>query len=439
LTAGKTDSWLSPAILGWSVASFFYFYQYALRSAPSVMTTQLGQAFGVTAAGLGTLVGLFYYGYAPFSLIAGVAMDQFGPRKVTPIAAAAAGVGALLFASGNLTLASIGSFLQGAAAIFAIVSAVHIATTRFPASKAGTLIGLTQTIGMAGGAACMFLLGPAIAAGLPWEMFWLIMGLVGIALAGLQLAFTPKEPPRPQSSAASAKSRMHDIMAAFRAVFGNPQSILCGIIAGLLFIPTTVFSMVWGVQFLQEGHDLPYTMAVLRSASVSLGWIFGAPLLGVLSDRIGRRKPVIIGSALVLLACLAAILFGRPGLFPPYSLGFVAGFASGAAMLPYTVIKEANRPEYGGTTTGVISFLNFSLSALLGPMFGALLARASDGAERDLADYQTAFTPLLYVVALAIVLTFYVRETGSAARSAAPGAPGYRGNPRKTPERKSNV
>ena len=442
MTAGKTDSWLSPAILGWLIASFFYFYQYALRSAPSVMAPQLGEAFGVTAAGLGALVGLFYYGYAPFSLIAGVAMDQLGPRQVTPLAAATAGVGAFLFATGNLALAAVGSFLQGAAAIFAIVSAVHIATTRFPASQAGTLVGLTQMIGMAGGAACLFLLGPAIAGGMSWRVFWLFMGVAGIALAGLQLAFTPKgQPPHQSSAAAPAGSRMRNIKAAFRSVFGNPQSILCGVIAGLLFIPTTVFSMVWGVQFLQEGHDLPYTMAVLRSASVSVGWILGAPLLGLLSDRIGRRKPVIIGSAAVLLGCLGAILFGRPGLFPPYSLGFVAGFASGAAMLPYTVIKEANRPEYGGTATGVISFLNFSLSALLGPMFGALLARASEGAARDLADYQTAFTPLLYVVGLAIVLTFALRETGPAVRSSALAAriPDYRGAPRDIQERKPYV
>ena len=104
-------------------------------------------------------------------------------------------------------------------------------------------------------------------------------------------------------------------------MFANPQSILCGLIAGLFFIPTTIFDMVWGVRFLQEAHDLPYSLAVLRSASVPFGWIIGCPLLGWLSDRIGRRKPVIIGAAAVLLACLALILFGPRGLFPPFSLG----------------------------------------------------------------------------------------------------------------------
>jgi hypothetical protein len=44
--------------------------------------------------------------------------------------------------------------------------------------------------------------------------------------------------------------------AALSAVFRNSQSILCGMIAGLLFIPTTIFDMIWGVRFLQEARVL---------------------------------------------------------------------------------------------------------------------------------------------------------------------------------------
>jgi MFS family permease len=171
--------------------------------------------------------------------------------------------------------------------------------------------------------------------------------------------------------------------------------------------------MIWGVRYLQEARGLEYGAAVMRSATVPFGWIIGCPLLGFVSDRLGRRKPVIVGGAVVLLACLAWILYGPSGVFPPYVLGLVAGLASGAAMLPYTVIKEANPAELSGTSTGVVNFLNFTFSALLGPVFGGLLASVSGGATPMAPEhYQTAFQPLLYGVGLAIVLTVILRETG---------------------------
>jgi sugar phosphate permease len=202
---------------------------------------------------------------------------------------------------------------------------------------------------------------------------------------------------------------------ALGAVFRNPQSILCGMIAGLLFIPTTIFDMIWGVRFLQEARGFDYASAVMRSSTVPFGWIIGCPLLGVLSDRIGRRKPVIIGGGIVLLLCLVWVLYGRADVFPPYVIGLTAGLASGAAMLPYTVIKEANRPEFAGTATGVVNFLNFTFSALLGPVFGWILHKVSSGASQmTLEHYQAGFEPLLYGVVIAIVLTFLLKETGPA-------------------------
>ena len=151
------------ATVAWLITAVYYFYQYTLRSAPAVMMPQLSEAFGLSATGVASMVGLFYYGYSPFSLVAGVAMDRLGPRRVVPIGAATVGVGALLFATGNSQLASVGRLLQGAGGVFALVGAAYIATTNFPASRAATLIGATQMFGMAGGSAGQFVVGPLIA------------------------------------------------------------------------------------------------------------------------------------------------------------------------------------------------------------------------------------------------------------------------------------
>ena len=403
------------AAIGWLITAVYYFYQYTLRSAPAVMIPQLSDAFGLTAAGVASMAGLFYYGYSPFSLVAGVAMDHIGPRRVVPIGAALVGIGALMFASGQTTLANAGRFIQGAGGVFALVGAAYIATTNFPASRAATLIGATQMFGMAGGSAGQFVVGPMIAAGVSWTAFWTGMGIAGLVIAVLLYLLLPPREPSAAPGDRSARAVAH----AFGVVFRNPQSILCGVIAGLIFIPTTIFDMTWGVRYLQDAHDFDYATAVLRSASVPFGWIIGCPLLGLISDRVGRRKPVMVGGAAVLFASLAWILYGPADALPSYVLGLVAGVASGAAMLPYTVIKEANPPALSGTATGVVNFLNFTFSALLGPVFANRLMAVSGGvAPMTLEHYQTAFQPLLYGVALAIMLTLLLRETGPGARAA---------------------
>lgn len=338
-------------------------------------------------------------------------MDRFGPRKMVPLGALLVGIGALLFSSGSELLANIGRFLQGAGGVFALVGAVYIASKYFSPTKAATLIGATQMFGMAGGSAGQFAVGPLISGGLAWDTFWLIMGTAGIGISFLLFFLLPKEEKNVHQG-----DFLKNTVSAFKVVFKNPQSIYCGIIAGLLFIPTTIFDMIWGVRFLQDSFELEYGVAVMRSASVPLGWIIGCPLLGWISDKIGKRKPVIIGGGLLLLACLGLILFGPVEHFPPYVLGLLSGVGSGAAMLPYSVIKEANPPQYSGTATGVINFLNFTFSALLGPAFGWLLIKVSEGTDFTLSDYQTTFQPLLYGVAIAILLTiFLLKETGRGA------------------------
>jgi hypothetical protein len=69
-------------------------------------------------------------------------------------------------------------------------------------------------------------------------------------------------------------------------------------------------------------------------------------------------------------------------------------------------------------------FLNFTFSALLGPVFGWILMSVSGGASTMALEHQTAFHPLLYSVGVAIVLTLQLKETGTAVRPPAPATAG---------------
>ena len=191
--------------VAWLLTAVYYFYQYVLRSAPAVMMPELSQAFGLSAIGVASLAGLFYYGYSPFSLVAGVALDRWGARTVVPVGAAAVGLGAFMFATGDGDTASVGRFVQGAGGVFALLGAVYLATRYFPASRAATLIGATQMFGMAGGFAGQFMVGPAIAGGLPWSRFWIYMGVAGSASACC--CCSSCRGPRPGRSAAAGSAR----------------------------------------------------------------------------------------------------------------------------------------------------------------------------------------------------------------------------------------
>ena len=223
---------------------------------------------------------------------------------------------------------------------------------------------------MLGGSAGQFVVGPMMERGLGVHVFWVGIGVVILAVAVLLYVATPKE----QLGAHIQEGGFGSILKPYKIVFSNPQSYLCGAVAGLLFAPTTIGDMIWGVAAFQKDLQLSYHNAVVIASMVPLGWVVGCPLLGWLSDRIGRRKPVIIGSAAVMILAALQIAF-KPLPIPVHVGMFIFGVASGAAMIPYSIIKEVNPDNVKGSATGGINFLVFALTAFLGPVFASHMGR----------------------------------------------------------------
>jgi MFS family permease len=129
--------------------------------------------------------------------------------------------------------------------------------------------------------------------------------------------------------------------------------------------------MTWGVSFFQKDRGFTYHNAVTTASLITMGWVVGCPVLGWFSDRLGRRKPVLFIGIIAMICTMLQMIF-LPAILPISISCFLFGFGSGAAMIPYSIIKEVNPDEVKGSATGAMNFMTFGISALIGPFFGKL-------------------------------------------------------------------
>jgi len=402
-----------PFVLAWLVALLFYVLEYATRSSPAVMIPQLESAYSVSALGVSGILGAYYYAYSISSLVAGALIDRFGAKVAVSLGLVIVAVGCFAFAMADANAAYGGRLLQGVGSAFAFTGAVYLASRGFSAGKLATAIGVTQCMGMLGGSAGQSLVGPLLTHGVDWKTVWIFFSVTGLVLAAAQFVLTP--------STSAAPGGAHGWLSPYRIVLSNPQSWLCGIVAGLLFLPTTIGDMTWGVAFFQRDEQMSFSQAVTVVSMVPLGWVFGCPLAGWLTDRLGARKPVIIGGCVLMLATVAQIGF-LPRLLPPMLGLFLFGVESGVAMIPYTVIKESNPDEVKGSATGIQNFLVFGISALVGPIFGQLLGKTLGGTGDHVVHFRDAAGFWMAAIAIALVASLFLPETGQRASRRAPGA-----------------
>ncbi len=409
--------------IAWLLCAVFYFFQYAVRSAPGVMQLELTQAWGGNH--IGAMISAYYVAYALMALVAGVLLDRYGPRRTIPFGIAVVGIGCLVFSQGSETAGMIGFVLQALGAIFAFIGSSYVAARFLPARMLAMFIGFTQCLGMAGAAfgskPVHMAIDPAGSFAVPWQHVWIAFAAVGVVLAIATWLIMPAE--KGDSASHHGALSLGNLARPFGIVFGNVQSWLAGIVGGLLFLPTTIGALVWATAFLNGGEHMAMSAAASDAAMVPIGWVIGCPLLGYLSDRLGLRKPVLIGGALTMLAAGLTAIYVPAGTLPRFSVALLLGIASGAAMIPFSMMKELNPSEVKGTAAGVMNFLVFVMSGIMSPFISHLML-PTDGVPLRLDQFQTAFLPLAGGVVVAIVLSFFLRESGTRAAGHGLGRPG---------------
>ncbi len=372
-----------PVIIGWLVCclgAIFYTYEYLLRIEPSIMVQQLMHKYDVNAAGLGLLVSLYYIAYTPMQLFVGMITDRYGPRRVLTGAIMLCAIGALVFYyAANIYLAGAGRFLIGFGSAFAFVGVLKLGTIWLPRKRFALFAGLATALGMVG--AMVGDVELSLLVGVTgWEKTLFYSGIAGLLLMPM-IWFVVRDRPahvshRQEVNALSYK----ETFSALKKIFKNRQLWMVGFVGAMLFMSLSVFAELWGYQFLEQVYHLSSERAAETNSLVFMGWLFGAPFMGWLSDRIGVRKtPLIFGCVLSCMTFLVIVYVPSLPLMVLSVLLFLFGFFSSTEVLCFAMAKDRSLIKVAGTALAFINMIVMAGGMICQPLVGWLMVRFWDG------------------------------------------------------------
>ncbi|MFZ1326970.1 MAG: MFS transporter [Candidatus Contendobacter sp.] len=413
-------SWTIYAIL--AAAYMLVFFH---RIAPAVVSADLMRAFGATGAALGSLAAVYYYIYTAMQIPAGILADTLGARISVTLGNLVSGLGSILFGlADTLWEASLGRALVGLGVSVVFVGLMKSNTLWFRDRDYGFISGLTLMLGNVG---AILAAGPL--AGMltlwSWRTVFVAFGVIALLLAVLSWLGVRNQPQdigfpsvREMEGKAPHAPRQqhwwHDLLGVlatrrtwpgFWINLGMPGSMLA-------------FLGLWAIPFLRDVHSLGRSPAALYTSIALAGFAVGALSSGWFSDRLGRRKPLLVaGTLLYGLAWLGVA-------YTPWTPGLVGmawfvlmGFSCGSFVLTYAGAKEVVAPALSGMAIALVNTGIFLGAAILQPLFGWVMDLGWNGMMVDgvrvygSADYRAGFALMLSCVALAIVMSAFFHET----------------------------
>ncbi|MDX1513454.1 MAG: MFS transporter [Gammaproteobacteria bacterium] len=421
-SGGTARAWYPWLV--WSFGPAMFFYAFFQRVAPSVMIDQLMRDLDASGAVLGNLSAFYFYAYAGLQIPVGLMMDRYGPRRLLCFGALVCATGTFLFAvAGSLGPAYFGRLLVGIGASFGFVGALKLATNWLPDHRFALASGLLMMAGMAGG-----ILGQAPLAAavewIGWRQALLASGAAGVLL-GIATWLVVRD--RPGAAAgAHGRVRFMDMARGLAIVLRTRQNWLVALTCASMTAPLLAFAGLWGVAWLMQVHGMSRADAAVTASLLLLGWAFGSPVAGAISDRVGRRKPPLVGAMVLGAVCLSVLLY-LPGLGAGVMrlLFFVSGMCFGTMVIGFALARESNAPEIHGAAFGFLNGAVVGTGAVFQPLVGALLDWRWDGTTiggapvYDADAYRVAFGALLVFLGMGLIAGLSVRE--AAPRSPAAG------------------
>jgi predicted MFS family arabinose efflux permease len=400
--------------IGAYLLSFFH------RVAPAAIARDLAAAFETSAASLGVLAATYFYVYTVMQIPTGVLADTLGPRKILTLGGLVAGAGSLLFGlAPTFDIAVVGRTLVGLGVSVAFIAMLKLVAVWYEENRFATLTGTAMFIGNIGSvAAGAPLAWAAQAAG--WRSVFVVVGILSLAIGAASWFLVQDRPgekgaPPPKGAKVDRTAWLGGLATVMKNPATWPGFFVNLGIAGSFF----AFAGLWAVPYLTQVHGMTRAVASNHISVYFIGFAIGCAVIGRISDRMGRRKPLMVGGA--LLHALGWWLWIASGPLPlglTYLICGVMGLVTASLTLSWACAKEVNPPLLSGMATSVVNVGVFLGPAVLQPLVGWAMDRGWDGTMAEGARlyapsaYATGLLILAGAAAVGAVATLFVRETG---------------------------
>lgn len=391
-------------VLGYML-SFFH------RMAPAAIAGELQQAFAASGVALGSLAASYFYVYAALQIPTGVLVDTLGVRKIVGIGGLIAGAGSIVFATADsLATATIGRALVGLGVSAMFVAMMKLNAAWFYDRHFGTVAGFTVLLGNLGAvlsaAPLAWVLGYT-----SWRTVFVWAGAFSLTLGVLSWFFVRNHP----GEAGLPSMRELEGQAPHPPHTGHWYDELLDVLRNrdtwpgfwpALGVGGTLltFAGLWAVPFLQAAYAMTRSTATLHTALLLAGFAVGSFLSGAVSDRLGRRRPVMLAGIVTYLLSWLPLLVLMP--LPPaasLTLFVLMGVSAGGFTLCWAVAKEVNRPASSGMAINVVNTGVFLGVAVFQPLVGGIMDLGWDG---TMAAGARVYAPVTYQAGLGVLFGF---------------------------------
>jgi len=390
-----------------AAVSLTYLTENFLRVAPSALSPILIEELDLSYGFAGLLLSSYFFLYALMQLPSGILSDALGPRRTIIGFTVFTVVGALLFyVSHRFELLLAAQLLMGLGSSVFYINAVKVVSSWFPAERRASAIGvLSAASGLGSFAAYMgFPLASVYFGG--WRTLYIYCIVLMIANFFANIFIIRDSPDGEPSTRAEGSAVLGSLGSALR------DKRLYPFMAGYILLCCNWAFFTWLPQFLTDTRGLSYIDVGLVSSAGTIMGIPGCIAMGVISDRLKRRKlPLVAFSALTNVLLVAVLLSPAGTPVTVFAVLMAAmGFSLSLWVLFFSMIPETLPPEIAGIGLGLVNGVGSLGFSVVASIYGVLV---------DTTGGYTVSNAVILVANILMTLTFFflMKETYGGSRA----------------------